>query len=303
MTTTPVTAPSLRHQLVDDGAVVPMGADGLYGRGASFMQVFDGLDRLLTATGVQPHVERFRFPPILPAADLLRTDYLRSFPDLVGAVHSFCGDDHAHAHLLQTIDQGGRWSDELEPTDLVLLPAACYPLYPMASGVLPEQGRVFDVLGLCFRNEPSLDPARMQSFHQREFVHLGSPERTLEFRNRWLERALEIFDELGLEVRAEVANDPFFGRAGRMLAVGQRAAALKYEVVATVADAEHPTAITSANYHLDHLTSAFGIEAPGGGPAHSACIGFGMERIVLALFARHGTDLARWPTTVAGMLT
>ena len=295
-------APPLREELVRTGTVVPMGVDGLYGRSAAFMQVFDGLDRLLTRAGDQPNVERFRFPPLLPAADLLRTDYLRSFPDLVGAVHSFCGDDHDHARLLHTIDEDGPWTEELAPTDLVLLPAACYPLYPMVSGVLPEQGRTFDVLGLCFRHEPSIDPARMQSFHQREFVHIGAPEHALEFRNTWLERALEILDELGLDVRAEVANDPFFGHAGRMLAAGQRAAALKYEVVASVADAAQPTAITSANYHQDHLTSAFGIERPDGAPAHSACIGFGMERIVLALFVRHGTDLGRWPTTVSGTL-
>jgi seryl-tRNA synthetase len=264
--------------------------------------VFDGLDRLLSHCASPAHLERFRFPPVLPASDLLRTDYLRSFPDLVGSIHSFCGGDHDHARLMDKIDRGAVWSDELEPTDLVLLPAACYPLYPMASGVLPPGGREFDVLGLCFRREPSLDPARMQSFHQREFVHIGDPDSALGFRNRWLDRALQIMEDLGLDVRAEVANDPFFGHAGRMLAAGQRSAALKYEVVAAVADAEHPTAIASANYHQDHLTSAFGIVTSDGGTAHSACIGFGMERIVLATFARHGTDLADWPRSVVGLL-
>mgnify|MGYP000921044685 CR=1 FL=1 len=93
-----------------------------------------------------------------------------------------------------------------------------HPALAMASGVLPPGGREFDVLGLCFRREPSLDPARMQSFHQREFVHIGDPDSALEFRNRWLDRALQIMEDLGLDVRAEVANDPFFGHAGRMLA-------------------------------------------------------------------------------------
>jgi hypothetical protein len=40
-----------------------------------------------------------------------------------------------------------------------------------------------------------------------------------------------------------------------------------------------------------------------GAVAHSACIGFGMERIVLALFAAHGTDTDRWPARVREVLS
>jgi hypothetical protein len=124
----------------------------------------------------------------------------------------------------------------------------------------------------------------------------------MEFRDAWLERALELLTGLGLDVRSEIANDPFFGRAGRMLAANQKSAELKYEIVATVGDADHPTAITSCNCHLDHLGGAFGITLPDGEPAHSACVGFGMERITLALFAAHGTELSAWPLKVKEQL-
>jgi hypothetical protein len=37
----------------------------------------------------------------------------------------------------------------------------------------------------------------------------------------------------------------------------------------------------------------------GGDPtAHTACLGFGLERITLALVKRHGLDQERWPATV-----
>ena len=42
----------------------------------------------------------------------------------------------------------------------------------------------------------------------------------------------------------------------------------------------------------------FGISAAGGTQAHSACTAFGLERIVLALFAEHGLDPDRWPHAV-----
>ena len=124
--------------------------------------------------------------------------------------------------MLRALDDGADWSAPLPSTDLVLLPAACYPLYPLLKGRLPEGGRLFDVLGTCFRHEPSDDPARMQSFHQHEFVHVGTPDTALAFRNRWLERSQEMMRDLGLRPDAEVANDPFFGRVGSMLAANQR---------------------------------------------------------------------------------
>lgn len=288
----------LRNRLVNDGVLVPMGVDGLYGKGRAFVEVFDQLDRFLTHAGIDQSADLYRFPPLIPRATLVQTDYLRSFPDLIGSIHSFRGDDAAHADLLRVVESGGDWAAALTTADTVLLPAACYPLYPMVRGALPEGGRIFDVLGTCFRHEPSVDPARMQVFHQREYVHIGAPESALAFRDRWLERAVELLLSLGIEAEPVVANDPFFGRAGRMLAANQRAVALKFEVVATVADTDAPTAIASCNYHQGHLTSAFGVTTHDGGTAHSACVGFGMERITLALFAAHGTTISRWPTEV-----
>ncbi len=99
----------------------------------------------------------------------------------MGSIHGFDGTDRDHRALLQKLDEGGDWAEGLAASDLVLLPAACYPLYPMLAGELPEGGRLFDVLGTCFRREPSDDPARMQSFHMHEFVHVGTPESALGF--------------------------------------------------------------------------------------------------------------------------
>ena len=101
---------------------------------------------------------------------------------------------------------------------------------------------------------------------------------------------------LGLEVESVVANDPFFGRPGRMLAANQRIEELKFELVTPVyADRARQTAISSSNCHLDHFGRPFGIETADGEVAHTACFGFGIDRITLALLHRHGTDPDRWP--------
>ena len=65
---------------------------------------------------------------------------------------------------------------------------------------------------------------------------------------------------------------------------------------------ERPTAIGSANYHEAHFGTSFGLRTPDGAYAHSACVGFGLERITLALFTVHGPDVGRWPASLRGRL-
>ena len=98
-----------------------------------------------------------------------------------------------------------------------------------------------------------------------------------------------------------VANDPFFGRAGRLLASNQRTKELKFEVVARISSVT-PGAIASANYHEDHFGIAFDIRLADGTPAHTACIGFGLERIALSLHFAHGLDPTAWPLEIRQLL-
>lgn len=183
-----------------------------------------------------------------------------------------------------------------------MTPAACYPLYPAATGVLPPGGRTVDLRAFVFRHEPSPDPARMQIFRQHEFVRLGTPEQALAHRDYWLVEAERLLRVLGLEPVAVVANDPFFGRGGRVMVASQREQALKYELVVPIASPEQPTAVVSTNYHLDHFGLGFGIRSADGNVAHTACVGFGLERIALALFKKHGLERDRWPGPVRDAL-
>ena len=112
-----------------------------------------------------------------------------------------------------------------------------------------------------------------------EFVYVGDPDGGDAHRDLWVEAgARRCSQSLGLEIEAVVANDPFFGRLGKMLAANQRDEALKLEFVTPICSTERPTAITSANCHHDHFGLTFGIESADGEVAHSACFGFGVDR-------------------------
>lgn len=290
-----------RARLLDAGLLVDLQIDGLYARSSLFESIVDGIDRVVGRLAAGESEQSVRFPPVFARAAFERTGYLRSFPDLAGAVLTFSGGDSDHRRLLATLDEDEEWTRELQPADIVLTSSACHPLYAGYTGRL-ERPTVVDVLGWCFRHEPSLDPGRMQVFRQREVVYLGEPEAAIDHRDRWVKRALELSDALGLDARQETANDPFFGRTGRILAQGQREAELKIEIVAPVGLPSASTAIASSNCHLEHFGHAFGIELPDGRPAHSSCVGFGLERMTIALLRRHGLDPKDWPSSVRSVL-
>jgi seryl-tRNA synthetase len=291
-----------REELIAGGLLIPLGVPGVYGRSGVFEGVIEHFERYVTRTGAPLQPEVMHFPPLLSRRHYLKTDHVQNFPNLMGSVHSFASDERLHQTLLRRKDRGEDWTSELAPTEVMLTPAACYPLYPTATGVLPENGRVVDLRSYAFRHEPSEDPARMQIFRQREYVRLGTADQALAHRNYWLEQAEVILRAVGLDVRPVAAQDPFFGRGGRMMAAVQKEQDLKYELVVPVASAEKPTAVASCNCHLDHFGLAFGIRTADGRPAHSACVGFGLERIALALFRAHGFDPARWPAAVTRVL-
>jgi seryl-tRNA synthetase len=200
--------------------------------------------------------------------------------------------------LLGTLETGGDWSAKLQTSEVVLTPAACYPIYPASTGTLKENGRLVDILSYCFRHEPSPDPARMQMFRQREYVRIGTPEQVQAFRKSWYERGQQVLADLSLDARPDVANDPFFGRGGKMLKMNQRDQELKHELLIDITSGEKPTACVSINYHQDHFGHLFQIKTPNGEWAHTSCIGFGMERIALAMFKKHGFVPAEWPKAV-----
>jgi seryl-tRNA synthetase len=292
----------LRATLVDARVLVPTDAPGVYGRSAAFESVVEGLEGLVLRAGADRPVASVRFPPVLPRTVFEASGYLESFPDLIGSVHTFAGDEASHAALLAAVESGESWTDGLVPADVMLCSAVCHPLYPTCAGTLPAGGRRVEVSGWCFRHEPSEDPFRMQAFRQHDYVALDGPDEARRHRDDWIQRGASLLGRLGLEVEAVAANDPFFGRAGRLLAASQRTQELKLELVARIDDDDPPVALCSANSHLDHFALPFGIATADGEVAHTSCFGFGLDRITLALLARHGPDPDRWPAAVRSAL-
>jgi seryl-tRNA synthetase len=277
----------------------PLGVDGVVARTALYLEVQSALEACLSRLR-DPRAEILRFPPVMSRRQLERSGYLKSFPHLLGCVCALHGSETEVRAAVERHEAGHEWTAALQPSDLVLSPAACYPLYPLVAGRgrVPAGGLLFDIEADCFRHEPSPHLDRLQSFRMREFVRIGTPQEIVEFRESWMARAPAIAAALGLPHVLEVANDPFFGKVGQVMAISQRQQALKFELLVPFPGGAAPTACMSFNTHREHFGTVWGIQTLDGGVAHTSCVAFGVDRLTLALFAVHGLSMAAWPGPV-----
>ena len=115
---------------------------------------------------------------------LEKSGYLKSFPASSRLRELPARRRSPIRTTVDEFERGKDWTPALGPADLVLSPAACYPIYPLAAsrGPVPAGGLLFDVACDCFRREPSKDIDRLQSFRMREYVRIGTPTQIAEFR-------------------------------------------------------------------------------------------------------------------------
>ncbi len=293
----------LRERLVIEGWLVPSTVPGVTGQGAAFVALRRRLDSRIGRLCSSEGAVSMEFPPIEPRTDMESVGYLASFPQLAGSVFAFRGSELDARDLGEKAHAHQDWSGHLTVADTVLVPAACHPVYPALSrSPIPAGGITIDTgAAWVFRHEPSDDPCRLQAFQMRELVRCDSADAVGAWRDSWRDRALTFLQSLGLPAAFDEANDPFFGRSGRMLARNQREQKLKFEILVDVGG-DGPTAIASFNAHADHFASVFGLVSATGEALHTACLGFGIERCVLALLYTHGLDPAAWPAQVIAEL-
>jgi seryl-tRNA synthetase len=282
----------------------PLGVDGVYARTALYEDVVERLAAFITRQR-DPRAEVLRFPPVMSRRQLEKSGYLQSFPNLLGCVCTLHGSEREIRAAADSHGTGGDWTKSVSASDLVLSPAACYPVYPLAAarGRMAAEGLIFDVAADCFRHEPSRALNRLQSFRMREYVRIGAPQDINVFRDQWMERAKRLAEELALPCTLDVASDPFFGRVGQVMAVSQRQQSLKFELLIPYYPGATPTACMSFNCHREHFGQVWGIIGAAGEPAHTGCVAFGMDRLAVALFCIHGLEVAKWPGSVRRALT
>lgn len=300
----PVPATADPHPLLEAAGQLKRFGPGRYGLGPVPLKLLEAFDRsfrrLETVRGAAEH----RYPSLVGADLLHRCRYLQSFPHALSLVSHLREDFDAIRRFAQAV----RWDgDRLEgadaalaPVQCLLAPTVCFHHYGWLEGQTGCADHVITALGKCFRYESTnlSGLERLWDFSMREVVFVGSAAHVLEQRRRALSEATALLDAWELNYEIAGATDPFFIEDYSAQVLFQKCFDLKFEVSALLPYSGRYLAIGSFNYHQDFFGRSLAITTPGGEPVHTGCVGFGLERVALAVLAQHGVDPKHWPKAI-----
>ena len=293
--------------LIDMEEVVKIG-EGLFLFQGQFLKVFKAIDEYLLNIAINEFDAVEQENPILWPMELFRkVNYLEEFPQQALMVSGLRKErnelknfarQHSSKHDFFSISSKKHLAD----AEVGLQPAVCDTCYFSLKGRSDIQNVNYTTKNKVFRNEisehASLD--RLMAFTVRDLIFIGDRNYTLLQRENLIERLIKFFDDTGLNYSIEVADDPFFsGNIEKKYF--QHQFELKYEVLATIPFLGKRIAIGSINLHLDTFSSSLDIKQ-GCDFVHSGCVGIGYERLLLALYSQHGTDLSTWPSSLLKIL-
>jgi hypothetical protein len=247
----------------------------------------------------------YRFPTLIPAKYLGRINYFHSFPHYL----TFATHLREDLDVIDAFSQSASYDEHglvashesFAQIQALLSPAVCYHLYfSLADKPLPGGKVIATAEGHCFRYESTnlVSLERLWDFTLWEVIFVGSKDFVLQHRELVRERMKAVFEETGMVYRVETATDPFFVGEFRKQAAFQSAFQLKFEMRASLPFKESTLAVGSYNYHQDFFGRNLNITLPDGSPAHTACVGYGLERIAYAFLAQYGFDRKQWPQAV-----
>jgi len=307
----PVTPKVLRERLRPQNTFVPDAYEQLTGRGdiwasgtgavarsGAFLHLLAALDRTLERLAVrQFQAKSHAYNALVPSDWLRRAGYFGAFAHSVTFAVHLNEDYEALERFASRHSQGEnpKFEDisEIAAPEHCLSPAICYHTYgALMDQQLPAGGAsVYTAQGRCFRYESKnlagLD--RLWEFSMREIVWLGERADVLFAREGAIALGWKLVELLDLSARLETACDPFFAQDFPSLRFFQLANDLKYELKIDVAP-DRAIACASFNYHEQFFGTRFGIRTADGGPAHSVCAAFGLERLLYACFCQHGLE-------------
>ncbi len=269
------------------------------------LRLFRYFDRVFEDYGRVWRAEPLLTPTLIPTRVLAQCDYFRSFPhNVTFACHLF--EDAGRIEGFRARHQDREELDDraladMQTPEACLSPAVCYHVYHLnRDRVIPAEGLSYAICGKCFRYESSNMSGlrRLWDFTMREVVFLGDREEVLRGRQRGIELFSRWMEEHQLAGEIRTASDPFFVAPDALAKTYfQLSSETKFEISLLLPD-DGRLAVGSFNYHSDFFGKAFHCTLAQGGPMHSVCIAFGLERWVYAFLAQHGEEAAHWPEVV-----
>lgn len=260
--------------------------------------LFDFFDEKFKNMALEIGAKIEHYPTMLPVEDYRKTGYLRTSPQY----SIFCCNSIEDFSQLEKIHYAN--SDKLkslisEPKE-ALSPAACFHTYCSHKNQTLEKPTVYTFNQAVFRNEGRFnwqDFGRLKDYHVREVVFFGDDIFVKNKRKNLLDLVVDFLNELNLCFCVTTANDPFVMPNMQKFKKIQLQEGSKYELLLKY-DSDKSIAVASFNIHGTAFTNPFNIKITDVDTSVTGCVGFGIERWVLAFIAQYGWDDTNWPLAI-----
>ena len=297
--------PSSTHlqALQASGAMLKLG-DGLYTFQGSFLTLVNRIDGIVRAWAMDLGAQEQDHPVLWPMDLLQKIHYLHEFPQLAYLVTGANDDFESCSRLSFLAQQSVDGSivvepDVVKPFQFGLQNAVCDCCYYGLEARNLAGAGIFTTSNKVIRNERKSTErwGRLRCFRVRDIMVVGHREDCEAVLETVFDRLVDLLRTAGIHARIETANDPFFGDETALKSVFQNSRHLKYEVITQLDEDGPDLAIGSINRHQDFFSKAFDIKIQDK-RAMSACVGIGLERFAMALFAHYGDKIQHWPDEV-----
>lgn len=289
-------------ELLERRWVTPVGEGHVILRGpaAEVAGLIDAkIDRMFADTF---RAERELYPATILCTSLDRIHHFASFPEHLDFVSHLRGDLGVLDQFSSECKENG-WSAQLHDGrmsehDFAIAPSCCYHCYEGMEGwELEAPGRCTTMTLACHRYEGAnhRTMSRLRAFTQRDVVWVGQPRFVIDSRAKAEDLIIQWAKDWELSGTLETANDMFFTDDYAIKASFQRQQQAKRELRLAIPFEKQSISVFSSNFHAMTFGKAFNISL-GGRPATSACVGWGFERWVYAVFSQFGFDFLQWPS-------
>ncbi|MBE2280959.1 MAG: hypothetical protein IAE91_11250, partial [Ignavibacteriaceae bacterium] len=261
------------------------------GRTAAIFDILDGLFREFFL--IKYKARDIKTPSIISSNVIKKAGYFET-----GCQHiSFVAPISNDPYILEEFSKISDYSSVnlfkyLKTPKDVLNPAMCLHCYPLFENhTLDEPIKVMTLMGSCFRDESGNlnNSERLNEFKMREVVYFGEEQLLKIIHNELIDFLINFGKFFELNFKLEVSNDIFFNDNAEKQLFSQLITNNKIEFQVYIKDLNKYIACASINKHGSHFSEAFNIKGSTGDFASTMCIGFGLDRLYLAL----GTGLEK----------
>lgn len=264
---------------------------------ANFLfEFFDGkFEKIALDFGAKPKI----YPVLLPVEAYKKTGYLKHSPQYaIFCCNTF--EDIGKLEDLQYNIQDDNMQLSLKQPTFALSPSACFHTYLEHENTVLNSNSVYTFCQSVFRNEGRFnfsEIGRLMDYHVREIVMIGSSDFVSTVRQEFLNKLVAIMTDWGLCFSVNIAADPFVMPKIQKYKKIQKIEKSKYEIKLNC-NSNHKISVASFNLHGSAFTEPFNIKVKNNDDTVTGCIGFGIERWVLAFICQYGVAPSKWPEEI-----